>query len=51
MYNDTDAPKLFYKGFSELAHYLVTSNAVPTLVIYEHQTYNNPTINQSHVIV
>lgn len=51
MYNDTEAPKQFHKGFSEMAHFLVTSNAVPTLVIYEHQIYNNPAVNQSHVIV
>jgi hypothetical protein len=36
MFNDTDTPKQFHKGFAELAHFLVTSNAVPTLIMYEY---------------
>lgn len=35
MFNDTEI-KQFHKGFIELAHYLVSANAVPTLVLYEY---------------
>lgn len=33
MFNDTETKQ--FDKYSELVHYLVTSNAVPTMVIYE----------------
>lgn len=49
MFNDTETKQ--FDKYSELVHYLVTSNAVPTMVIYEFQNYQNKSIDQTNVTV
>jgi len=39
LYNDDQEVQRFLGGFSEMAYFLVTSNAVPTMVFYESQEY------------
>ena len=35
LYNDAEEPKYFQEGFPEVAHYLVTTNCIPIMIIYE----------------
>ncbi len=49
MYNDEEVKQ--FADYLELANYLVTSNSVPTMLIFESFIYNETSINQNHITV
>jgi uncharacterized protein YozE (UPF0346 family) len=44
LYNDDDPPKRF-QDFADVSRYLMQSNVVPTMVIFEGQPYRDVTID------
>lgn len=50
LYNDTESRR-FEGGYPEVANFLVTSNVVPTMVLYESNQYTDGQINQNNIYV